>query len=90
MSHPIVVPSGSSSPPVVVPGEGKDPTVTIPSETRGVPGPTGPAGIILVQHGDDANYPRPDIEEIVLWRGTVQPVNWDTTKDLWLRASPTP
>lgn len=66
----------------------KDPTaVVIPSSVRGVPGPQGPAGIVLVEHGADATMPRPDVAGIILWRGSVQPENWDTTKDLWLKVT---
>jgi hypothetical protein len=63
--------------------------IVVPSTVRGVPGPRGPAGLVLIQHGDDPDVPRPDTEEIILWRGSVAPNNWDTSKDLWVRDTST-
>ena len=31
--------------------------------------------IAVVEHGDDANYPRPDSITVVYWLGTVEPLN---------------
>ena len=32
-------------------------------------------GITMVPHGDDANFPRPDVPGVVYWIGQATPVN---------------
>jgi hypothetical protein len=53
-----------------------------PVGPQGPPGPAGPAGIIRVEHGDDPTVPRPAGANMVLWVGSVVPLNWDTDMDL--------
>lgn len=51
---------------------------------RGAPGPTGPAGILKVEHGGDPSVPRPAVP-LVYWVGTVQPLNADPDDLLMLK-----
>lgn len=51
---------------------------------KGDTGAAGPPGIVVANHGAAADFPRPDTSAVVLWRGSVQPDNWDVEKDIWL------
>lgn len=55
-----------------------------PEGPAGPPGQDLPPGVtvpIVVNHGDDPEFPRPDAE-MVIWRGTVEPIEW-TIEDIW-------
>jgi hypothetical protein len=54
-----------------------------------IQGPQGPPGSAypLVIHGTDANFPRPSVSTPVIWFGTVEPVNADDTRDVWVPVS---
>ena len=59
--------------------------LAVPSSTRGIPGPKGDPGMLVVNHGGDPTVARPVTEGVVLWKGSVQPENWDEALDLWLK-----
>lgn len=50
---------------------------------KGDTGAAGPPGVMTVNHGSDANVARPETDSAVIWRGSVQPNNWDVEKDFW-------
>lgn len=53
----------------------------LPSISGGGSSPAGES-IIVVEHGEDANYPRPEGVTVVYWLGTVEPAN-SVEEDLW-------
>jgi hypothetical protein len=46
----------------------------MPGIELGLPGPTGPPGLVKIVHGSDANVARP-VAPLVYWVGTVQPLH---------------
>jgi hypothetical protein len=59
-------------------------TVTVRTQGRGPEGPrgpVGPAGIVIVEHGTNANMARPD-SPVVYWVGSAAPLNAEPY-DLW-------
>jgi hypothetical protein len=48
----------------------------------------GPPGVGIVPHGSNADYPRPDTEDPVLWYGSVHPNN-SLPGDAWISTAGT-
>lgn len=84
-AYSIDVDLGTQTVEVAAPGFAVELATAVPAVEVGVPGLTGPTGLVKVAHGADPNVARPAGVPLVYWVGTVQPTNADPDDLLLLK-----